>query len=47
MPIFKISGTKLEKLMIDKLGKDKADKIKLDWHNPRVICVAENYRALL
>jgi hypothetical protein len=32
-----------EKLMIDKLGKDKADKIKLDWHNPRVICVAENY----
>jgi predicted transport protein len=32
-----------EKLMIDKLGKDKADKIKLDWNNPRVICVAENY----
>jgi predicted transport protein len=32
-----------EKLMIDKLGKDKADKIKLDWHNPRGICVAENY----
>lgn len=32
-----------EKLMIDKLGKDKADKIKLDWQNPRVICVAENY----
>ncbi len=32
-----------EKLMIDKLGKDNADKIKLDWHNPRVICVAENY----
>lgn len=32
-----------EKLMIDKLGKEKADKIKLDWHNPRVICVAENY----
>ena len=32
-----------EKLMIDKLGKDKAEKIKLDWHNPRVICVAENY----
>jgi predicted transport protein len=29
--------------MIDKLGKDNADKIKLDWHNPRVICVAENY----
>ena len=32
-----------EKLMIDKLGKDKADKIQLDWHNPRVICVAQNY----
>jgi predicted transport protein len=32
-----------EKLMIDKLGKVNADKIKLDWHNPRVICVAENY----
>ncbi len=32
-----------EKLMSDKLGKDKADKIKLDWNNPRVICVAENY----
>lgn len=32
-----------EKLMLDKLGKEKADKIKLDWHNPRVICVAENY----
>jgi predicted transport protein len=32
-----------EKLMIDNLGKDNADKIKLDWHNPRVICVAENY----
>jgi predicted transport protein len=32
-----------EKLIIDKLGKDVADKIKLDWHNPRVICVAESY----
>jgi predicted transport protein len=32
-----------EKLMLDKLGKEKAEKIKLDWHNPRVICVAENY----
>lgn len=32
-----------EKLMLDKLGKERADKIKLDWHNPRVICVAENY----
>lgn len=32
-----------EKLMIDKLGKDLAEKIKLDWHNPRVICIAESY----
>jgi len=32
-----------EKLMIDKLGKDKADQIKLDWSNPRVICIAESY----
>lgn len=32
-----------EKLMIDKLGKDKAGKIKLDWHDARVICIAENY----
>lgn len=32
-----------EKLMLDKLGKEATDKIKLDWHNPRVICVAENY----
>ena len=32
-----------EKLMLDKLGAEKTGKIKLDWHNPRVICVAENY----
>lgn len=32
-----------EKLIIDKLGKELADKIKLDWHNPRVICIAESY----
>lgn len=32
-----------EKLMQDKLGKDIADKIKLDWNNPRVICIAESY----
>jgi predicted transport protein len=32
-----------EKLMIDKLGKELADKIKLDWNNPRVICIAESY----
>jgi len=32
-----------EKLMEDKLGKEAADKIKLDWHNPRVVCIAESY----
>ena len=32
-----------EKLMFDKLGKDVAEKIKLDWQNPRVICIAESY----
>jgi predicted transport protein len=32
-----------EKLMMDSLGKEVADKIKLDWNNPRVICIAESY----
>ena len=32
-----------EKMMEDKLGKEAADGIKLDWHNPRVICIAESY----
>lgn len=32
-----------EKLIEDKLGKEAADRIKLDWNNPRVICVAESY----
>jgi predicted transport protein len=32
-----------EKLMIDKLGADAAKLIKLDWHNPPVICIAESY----
>jgi predicted transport protein len=32
-----------EKLMMDALGKEVADKIKLDWTNPRVICIAESY----
>lgn len=32
-----------EKLVQDQLGKDVADKIKLDWNNPRVICIAERY----
>lgn len=32
-----------EKLMIDKLGQQGASHIKLDWNNPRVICIAESY----
>lgn len=35
--------TFFEKLMEDKLGKAAADEIKLDWHNPRVVCIAESY----
>ena len=30
-------------LMINKLGKDLADSIKLDWLHPRIICVAESF----
>lgn len=30
-------------LMIDKLGRELADSIQLDWNNPRVICIAESY----
>lgn len=30
-------------LMINKLGQGVADTIKLDWKNPRVICIAESY----
>ncbi|MFO1225684.1 DUF5655 domain-containing protein [Roseateles sp.] len=32
-----------EKLMIDKLGQQAAGHIRLDWANPRVICIAESY----
>ena len=32
-----------EKLIIDKLGQQAAGHIKLDWANPRVICIAESY----
>lgn len=32
-----------EKLMIDKLGQQAASHIRLDWANPRVICIAESY----
>ena len=30
-------------LMINKLGQGVAELIKLDWNNPRVICIAEAY----
>lgn len=32
-----------EMLVLKKLGKEVADKIKIDWKNPRVICIAESY----
>jgi Uncharacterized conserved protein len=32
-----------EMLVIKKLGKELAEKLKIDWSNPRVICIAENY----
>lgn len=32
-----------EKLMADKLGAAAAQKIGLNWANPRVICIAETY----
>ena len=32
-----------EMLVLKKLGKEIADKIKIDWKNPRVICIAESY----
>ncbi|PSR54958.1 hypothetical protein AHMF7605_16320 [Adhaeribacter arboris] len=32
-----------EMLVIKKLGKEVSDKLKIDWNNPRVICIAENY----
>ena len=30
-------------LMLNALGKGKADSIRLDWNNPRVICIAESF----
>lgn len=30
-------------LVIKKLGKNLAEKLKIDWNNQRVICIAENY----
>ena len=32
-----------EMLLIKRLGKEVADQIEIDWKNPRVICIAENY----
>lgn len=32
-----------EMLMINRLGKEVADSIRLDWHHPRVVCVAESF----
>lgn len=32
-----------EMLLIKKLGKELSEKLKIDWNNPRVICIAENY----
>ncbi len=32
-----------EMLIFKKLGKEEADKITVDWLNPRIICIAENY----
>jgi predicted transport protein len=32
-------------LMIERFGKEAADKIKLDWKNPRVICIAESFNS--
>jgi predicted transport protein len=32
-----------EMLVIRTLGKEVSDKIKIDWDNPRVICIAESY----
>jgi predicted transport protein/Holliday junction resolvase-like predicted endonuclease len=30
-------------LMLNKLGKDTSDSIRIDWKNPRIICVAESF----
>lgn len=32
-----------EKLVLDKLGREALEKLKLDWNNPRVVCIAESY----
>lgn len=32
-----------EMLMLNKLGHELTDSIKLDWRNPRVVCIAESF----
>ena len=32
-----------EMLMLNQLGKEVTDSIKLDWHHPRVVCIAETF----
>ncbi len=32
-----------EMLIVKKLGQELAKGINVDWHNPRVVCIAENY----
>lgn len=32
-----------EKLIQDRLGPDAANRVTLDWNNPRVICIAESF----
>lgn len=35
-----------ELLIRNQLGKDVADSIRLDWKNPRVVCIAESFSKL-
>lgn len=32
-----------EMMIVKKLGQEVANTIKVDWYNPRVVCIAENY----
>ncbi len=32
-----------EMLIINKLGREMADNIRLDWRNPRIVCIAEGF----
>jgi predicted transport protein len=33
----------LEMLVQKRLGKELAERIKIDWKNPRIVCIAESY----